>query len=191
MVLKLPNELIEQMAHFILYKPLDPGDYWSIDENKIPVHGPIISSFVLSFYIANKWRKIKKKRKEMLINIVNKIEKIRKDDDQPNMKIHYFDQKMSLFIDTPNCKIYHLHFWERKIGWYWDEPKENENVLCALCLKWENYEKEKFERCPNSIHLFHKECYSKFIEFCFGHDWPECHLCHPFWYDNIFSLEYI
>jgi len=190
MVRKLPNELLYEMAKYIPYKPSeDPGSYWTIFKCKNPKVAPILSSTTLSFYIANKWRKIKKKRQEMLKHIVNKIEDIRKGDNQ-NTNENYWDQKMMLYLNGPYIKLNKINKWERKIGWYWDEPRENENILCTLCLKWEKYEKGNFDRCPNSIHVFHKECYKKFIELSCGIKYSKCHTCYPFWYDN-FSHEYV
>ena len=131
MVLKLPNELIAEMAKFIPYKPLDPGDHWSNKEYAIPPSGPILSSFVLSYFITNNWRKIKIKRKEMLIHIVDKLEEIRKEIDYPD----YLELKMMLYNNGPYFKINEIHNFERKIGWYWDAPREKGNFLCTLCLK--------------------------------------------------------
>jgi hypothetical protein len=161
MVLKLPNELIKEMAKFIFYKPLERGYYWSIKEHKISAAGPILSSFALSFFLCIKWREIKKKRHEMLNRIVNQIN---------------LEKRNGL-------SFLMIRYLELKIGWYWDKPRENENILCIFCLKWEKYEKENFQNCPNSIHFFHKECSREYSELFFEDDpdnWTECHICKPF-----------
>lgn len=162
MTLRLPNELIAEIIGFIPYKEryeLD-GEPDCYDFLNRPRDGILFSSKALSVPYVKLLRTKLEKRHIELIKWSTEMRKLL------NGEIKFreaFD------------KTRHRFYLAGEVGWYWDLPRKNEEILCCICFNW-GKDKKEFELCEKGrAHTLHKECLKSF---------PHCLICSPL-YDQM------
>lgn len=153
MPIRLPNELIAEIAHFIPYKEKFDID-WAETFNFLdhPKEGPLLSSKALSIPNVKLLRIVKNKRKDHVIVLAQKMRKLLKE--------------RSHFWGAVNYK------WRRydilcNLGWYWDRPNKNEVAFCCICFNRGIYNNKELMLCNNSMaHTLHIDCFKSFNNNC-------------------------